>query len=140
MKRMTLAVAVAACLAGTASGQDDVLTPAGKSYSVGVLLDVVPLVFEEAEAGALSGVGQLGDAADIGTRDYASVRWEREGSAITLTFERGGGIGERQTRCDPWPDIPVGDEGVLAACVMDGFFTSQELFAAAPMPVVTRTQ
>jgi hypothetical protein len=85
MKRMTLAVAVAACLAGTASGQDDVLTPAGKSYSVGVLLDVVPLVFEEAEAGALSGVGQLGDAADIGTRDYASVRWERDGSAITLT-------------------------------------------------------
>lgn len=138
MKCITLAatLAFATCLAGPALGQDDVLTPAGKSYTVGVDLDDLPLVFEPAEAGAMSGAGQLGDD---GAPNGAPVRWEREGSAITLTFERGGDIGDRQTRCDPWPDIPVG-EGVLARCVMDGFFSGPELYNAAPMPYVTRTQ
>ncbi|HBU61324.1 MAG: hypothetical protein CMH91_00555 [Oceanicaulis sp.] len=138
MKRMTLAVtaAVATCLASPAVGQDDVLTPAGKSYTVGVDLDDLPLVFEPAEAGAMSGAGQLGED---GGRNSAPVAWEREGSAITLTFERGGDLGDRQTRCDPWPDIPVG-EGVLARCVMDGFLSQVEIESAAPMPYVTRTQ
>lgn len=131
MKRFVTAAMIAGLAAGAALAEGPA-TPSGQSFSFLSFPSDVPVAFDDVGPDAMSGTGRYGEDLD------GSVRWERAGSQVTFYWDRGA-LGERQTACDPWPELEIGNRQRLA-CFLDGFFTETEISQIGAFYLVTRTQ
>jgi len=131
MKRFVAAAMVAGLAAGAAMAEGPE-TPSGQSFSFLSFPSDVPVEFDDVGPDAMSGTGRYGEDQN------GAVRWERSGSQVTFYWDRGA-LGERQTACDPWPELEIGN-AQRVACFLDGFFTETEISQIGSFYLVTRTQ